>query len=110
VKDDGPFSRRHPNIRRFHGLDIRKDVRQNLAARICRQEPAELVDAARAGASHLRAWDRGRFYSQVRKYHHECGKVYWSMASTPEEATLINRCDEAQAYEARLASGTLPRH
>ena len=21
----------------------------------------------------------GRFYSQVRKYHHEGGKVYWSM-------------------------------
>ena len=51
----------------------------------------------------------GRFYSQVRKYHHEGGKVYWSMASTPEAATLINRCDEAQTYEARLAAGTLPR-
>lgn len=50
----------------------------------------------------------GRFYSQVRKYHHEDGKVYWSMASTPEEATLINRCEEHQTYEARLAAGTLP--
>ena len=50
----------------------------------------------------------GRFYSQVRKYHHEDGKVYWSMASAPEEATLINRCDEEQTYEARLAAGTLP--
>jgi hypothetical protein len=47
----------------------------------------------------------GRFYSQIRKYHHEGGKVYWSMASTPEAATLINRCDEAQTYEARLARG-----
>ena len=45
----------------------------------------------------------GRFYSQVRKYHHEGGKVYWSMAETPEGATLINRCDEDQTYEARLA-------
>lgn len=45
----------------------------------------------------------GRFYSQIRKYHHEGGKVYWSMAATPEAATLINRCDEAQTYEARLA-------
>jgi hypothetical protein len=51
----------------------------------------------------------GRFYSQIRKYHHEGGKVYWSMASTPEGATLINRCDEAQTYDARLAAGTLPR-
>jgi hypothetical protein len=51
----------------------------------------------------------GRFYSQVRKYHHEGGKVYWSMASRPDEATLINRCDETQTYEARLAAGTLPR-
>ena len=51
----------------------------------------------------------GRFYSQVRKYHHEGGKVYWSMDDTPEETTLINRCDEDQTYEARLASGSLPR-
>ena len=47
----------------------------------------------------------GRFYSQVCKYQHEGGKVYWSMAPTPEEATLINRCDENQTYEARLAAG-----
>lgn len=51
----------------------------------------------------------GRFYSQVRKYHHEDGKVYWFMDSTPEEAKLINRCDESQTYAARLAAGTLPK-
>lgn len=51
----------------------------------------------------------GRFYGTVRKYHHEGGKVYWSMDPTPEETTLINRCDESQTYEARLAAGTLPR-
>ena len=51
----------------------------------------------------------GRFYSQVRKYHHEAGKVYWSMANAPEGATLINRCEEYQTFEARLAAGTLPR-
>jgi hypothetical protein len=50
----------------------------------------------------------GPFYKQVRKYHHENGKVYWSMDDTPEAATLINRCDEGQTYEARLAAGTLP--
>ena len=50
-----------------------------------------------------------RFYSQERKYHHEAGKVYWSMDPSPEMTTLINRCDEAQTYEARLAAGTLPR-
>ena len=50
----------------------------------------------------------GRFYSQVRKYHPEGGKVYWSMADAPEGATLINRCDEGQTYEARLVAGTLP--
>ena len=44
----------------------------------------------------------GRFYSQIRRYHHEGGKVYWSMADAPEGATLINRCDEGQTYEARL--------
>jgi hypothetical protein len=51
----------------------------------------------------------GRFYSQVRKYHHEAGKVYWSMADAPEGATLINRCDEHQTFEARLKAGTLPK-
>ena len=51
----------------------------------------------------------GRFYGQVRKYHHEGGKVYWSMSDRPEAAGLINRCDEAQTYEARLAAGTLPK-
>jgi hypothetical protein len=50
----------------------------------------------------------GRFYSQVRKYHHEGGKVYWSMDATPESTTLVNRCDENQTYQARLAAGTLP--
>lgn len=51
----------------------------------------------------------GRFYSQVRKYHHEGGKVYWFMSDRPEAATLINRCDEDHTYEARLAAGTLPK-
>ena len=51
----------------------------------------------------------GRFYSTTRKYHHEGGKVYWSMDPTPEATNLINRCDEAQTYEARLAAGTLPK-
>jgi hypothetical protein len=50
----------------------------------------------------------GRFYSQVRKYHHENGKVYWSMDDTPESTTLVNRCNDEQTYEARLGSGTLP--
>ena len=50
----------------------------------------------------------GRFYSQVRPYHHEGGKVYRTMDSTAEETQLVNRCNEAQTYEARLAAGTLP--
>jgi hypothetical protein len=50
----------------------------------------------------------GRFYSQVRRYHHEDGWVYWCMSATPEEASLINRCHADQTYEARLAAGTLP--
>jgi hypothetical protein len=51
----------------------------------------------------------GRFYSQIRKYHHEAGKAYWSMDDTPDSTTLVNRCGEDQTYEARLAAGTLPR-
>jgi hypothetical protein len=50
----------------------------------------------------------GRFYSQVRRYHHEGGKVYWSMDETPEATNLINRCGEAQTFEAREAARTLP--
>ena len=50
----------------------------------------------------------GRFYTQIRKYHHEGGRVYWFMDPTPEATTLVNRCDEAQTYEARLAAGSLP--
>jgi hypothetical protein len=50
----------------------------------------------------------GRFYSDVRKYQHEGGKVYWSMDPTPEATGLVNRCDEDASYEARLAAGTLP--
>ncbi len=51
----------------------------------------------------------GRFYAQVRPYFHEGGKVYWTMSADPEEVTLVNRCDEEQTYEARLAAGeTLP--
>ena len=49
-----------------------------------------------------------RFYSKIFKYHHEGGKVYWCMDPTPEATDLINRCDEDQTYEARLAAGTLP--
>jgi hypothetical protein len=52
--------------------------------------------------------EQGRFYSQIRKYHHEDRKVYWSMDESPEETELINRCDESQTYEARFAAGTLP--
>ncbi len=51
----------------------------------------------------------GRFYGTVRKYHHEGGKAYWSMDSTAEDTNLINRCNEDQTYEARLAAGTLPK-
>ncbi len=51
----------------------------------------------------------GRFYATTQRYLHDGGKVYWSMDPTPESTDLINRCDEDQTYEARLAAGTLPR-
>ena len=49
-----------------------------------------------------------RFYAEERRYFRENGKVYWSMDPSPEATDLINRCDAAQTYEARLAAGTLP--
>ncbi len=70
---------------------------------------AENADMILALAKHIFAHGiDARFYSQVRKYHHEAGRVYWSMADAPEDATLINRCDEGQTFEARLKAGTLP--
>ena len=45
----------------------------------------------------------------IRQDHHEGGKVYWTIDSLPEGIQLVNRCDEAQTYELRLAAGTLPR-
>jgi hypothetical protein len=61
-------------------------------------------------AQHIFAYGtNGRFYSQIRKHHHAGGKVCWSMDPTPETTTLVNRCDEAQTYEARLAAGALPK-
>ena len=50
----------------------------------------------------------GRFYSQVRKYHHEGGKVYWTMDSTSEGTNLINRCNEAQTSRGSTRSRYLP--
>ena len=50
----------------------------------------------------------GRFYHQVRPYHHEDGKAYWVMDDSAEEAELVNRCAEDQMYEARRRAGTLP--
>jgi len=70
-------------------------------------ENAQII---RALARHIFEHGReGHFYSQVRKYHHEDGMVYWFMSATPEAATLVNRCREDQTYEARLAAGSLPR-
>ena len=71
-----------------------------------RQRPAGILALARHIFEH---GVEGRFYSQVRKIPHEGGKVYRSMAETPEAATLINRCNEGQTYEARFAAGTLPK-
>jgi len=71
---------------------------------------ADNASMVRALARHIFAHGaNGRFYSQVRKYHREDGKMYWCMSDTPEAAGLINRCDEDQTYEARFAAGTLPK-
>src|SRR5205809_3684232 len=50
----------------------------------------------------------GHFYADVRKYHHERGKVDWLMDPTPETTDLVNRCNEDETYEARVTSGKLP--
>jgi hypothetical protein len=58
---------------------------------------------------HIRAHGReGRFYARVITYYDEAGMVYWTMGAPLHETTIVNRCDEAQTYEARLAAGKLP--
>jgi hypothetical protein len=58
---------------------------------------------------HIRAHGReGRFYERVLIYYEEAGMVYWTMGAPLHETTIVNRCDAAQTYEARLAAGTLP--
>jgi len=50
----------------------------------------------------------GRFYSNVRKYHHEGGRSTgrWTRRRRrPASSTVARRPD----YEARLAAGTLPK-
>ena len=58
---------------------------------------------------HIRAHGyAGHFYQKTIIYYEEAGKVYWTMGAPLHETTIINRCDETQTYEARLAAGTLP--
>ena len=90
-------------------MDIRQDVRSDVAARIHRPNPENAAMILALARHIFEHGNDGRFYSQVRKYHHEGGKVYWTMDSTPEGTGLVNRCDEAQTYEARLAAGNLPK-
>lgn len=49
----------------------------------------------------------GRFYKRRQQHFYQDGKMYWLM-DPPEKVTIVNRCDEDQTYEARLAAGTLP--
>jgi hypothetical protein len=60
-------------------------------------------------ARHVFAYGvEGHFYSDIRKYRCERGKVYWPMDPTPEANDLINRRGVAQTCEARPAAGTPP--
>lgn len=36
-------------------------------------------------------------------------RCIWAMDAAPEATNFVNRCDEAQTYDARLAAGTLPK-
>ena len=50
----------------------------------------------------------GAFYSRSFIYYAHDSWVYWTMAKTPGSAQLINRCREADTFEARRRAGTLP--
>jgi hypothetical protein len=47
-----------------------------------------------------------RFYSQVRKYHYEGGKVYWSMDATPEATGLGTVANVSRGRWPRSASSS----
>jgi hypothetical protein len=51
----------------------------------------------------------GRFYEQKTTYYEEAGLVYWTMGAPLEETIIINRCRKEDSYEARSASGSLPK-
>jgi hypothetical protein len=100
------------NIREFV-----ESTRRTFAKTYAATWPHECVVRTRENSAMILALARhifehgtdSRFYAQVRPYHHEGGKVYWTMDSTAEGTQLINRCDEAQTCEARLAAGTLSK-
>jgi hypothetical protein len=59
--------------------------------------------------THIRAHGyEGRFYRRLITYYEEDGLVYWTMGAPLAATTIINRCKATDAYEARLAAGSLP--
>lgn len=90
-------------------MDLRQDLCGHVAHEYVVRTP-ENAPMILALARHIVEHGvEGRFYSQIRKHHHEGGKVYWAMDDSAEATGLINRCNEDQTYEARLRAGTLPR-
>ena len=51
----------------------------------------------------------GHFYSKKIIYFDDLGMVYWTMGAPIEETTIINRCQNNQTYNYRLAHNDLPR-
>ena len=114
VSDAGPAASSVPfpdDVRRFV-----ESVKWTFAKTYAADWPHEYIVLGPRNAEMLHAlachvFDHGvegNFYGTINKYHHEAGKVYWSMDPTAADTTLINRCDESQTYDARLAAGTLP--
>jgi len=88
---------------------IRQDLFRHVASRVRCPNGGERCNDPRACQHIFDYGIDGRFYGSIRKYHHEGGKVYWTMDSSPETTALVNRCDEDQTYEVRLVAGTLPK-
>ena len=89
-------------------MDVRQDLRRNLAARVHRPEACD-EDMFVQLVTHIRAHGyEGKFYRMSITYYDEDGLTYWTMGAPIETETVINRCPKENTYEVRLRNGTLP--
>jgi len=51
----------------------------------------------------------GPFYNNTYTYFEEDSLIYWTMGSSIDETTIVNRTNKEYSFEERLKNGTLPK-